>query len=329
MIPCHLVDAKLARCQAIRMTGENIVLSPGSLWPQVLARTAHAVACGAQQSIPTTSQVISDQGVDFLVRIVANLERKRAARDPSEIGARAAVGSPNPFLPYDENLFVANLSPSHLCLLNKFNVVDHHLLIVTRTFEDQESLLTLRDFEAMWTCMAEGQWLAFYNSGEIAGASQPHKHLQLVPLPLADRGAPVPIEPLLPRLAAGTLGTAATLPFAHALVMDDFSAQHPAQAAEITLQHYHAMLRTLSLLGPAPPSQAPPTAESPVAPYNLLVTTRWMLLVPRAEEFFDTISVNALGFAGALLARNEHERAVLENHGPMTILEHLGVGTRD
>ncbi len=320
MITCRPSGAKPTRCQATQMTAETTVLPPGTLRSRVVARTAHALACGAQRSIPTTAQVISHQGIDFLVRIVANLERKRAASDAAEIGARAAVGSPNPFLPYDEDLFVADLSPSHLCLLNKFNVVDQHLLIVTRAFEDQETLLTLRDFEALWSCMAEGQWLAFYNSGEIAGASQPHKHLQLVPLPLADRGAPVPIEPLLPQLGEGTLGTTPALPFAHALVVADLADRRPLQAAEVTLRHYHAMLRALSLLDTAPPAEG-----LVVAPYNLLVTAQWMLLVPRAEECFDTISVNALGFAGAMLARNERELALLEEHGPMTILEHVGV----
>ena len=34
----------------------------------------------------------------------------------------------NPFLPYEEDLYVCDLSPTHVCLLNKFNVVDHHFL---------------------------------------------------------------------------------------------------------------------------------------------------------------------------------------------------------
>ncbi|MBW2456399.1 MAG: phosphorylase [Deltaproteobacteria bacterium] len=302
------------------MTSKTTPLEPGELWSLVRSRTAHALECGAQQSIPTTGQVIAEQGVDFSVRIVASLDRKRAARDVSEIGARAPKGSPNPFLPHDPDLFVTDLSPTHLCLLNKFNVVDHHLLIVTRAFEDQETLLTLADFEAMWTCMSDRSWLAFYNSGQIAGASQPHKHLQLVPLPLADRGPAVPIEPLLPELAAGTVAVAPALPFAHALVRLDPRDPQPAEAAATTLRHYRALLAAVELATEPSPSEG---ARLP--PYNLLVTDRWMLLVPRAEEFFHTISVNALGFAGALLARNDQELSVLQSHGPMAILKHVAV----
>jgi ATP adenylyltransferase len=47
-----------------------------------------------------------------------------------------------------------------------------------------------------------------------------------------------------------------------------------------------------------------------------------MLLVPRAEEFFGTISVNALGFAGALLAKNDQEKETLKQRGPMAVLKH-------
>lgn len=34
--------------------------------------------------------------------------------------------------------------------------------------------------------------LAYFNCGPVSGASQPHKHVQVVPLPLAD-GCPEPI----------------------------------------------------------------------------------------------------------------------------------------
>jgi ATP adenylyltransferase len=81
--------------------------------------------------------------------------------------------------------------------LNKFNIIDHHLLIVTRTFKEQETWLTLQDFEAMWACLNEIDGLVFYNGGKTAGASQRHKHLQLVPLPLVEEGLKIPIEPAI------------------------------------------------------------------------------------------------------------------------------------
>ena len=48
----------------------------------------------------------------------------------------------NPFLPYDERAEVAEISSTHVCLLNRFPVFANHLLVVTRAFEPQASLLT-------------------------------------------------------------------------------------------------------------------------------------------------------------------------------------------
>lgn len=56
----------------------------------------------------------------------------------------------NPFLPYDDALWVTHLSDTHTLLLNKFNIVPHHVLVVTRAFEQQSDLLKLEDFEAAW-----------------------------------------------------------------------------------------------------------------------------------------------------------------------------------
>lgn len=56
----------------------------------------------------------------------------------------------NPFLPYEEALWVEHLSETHALLLNKFNVVPHHSLVVTRTFQEQTEALNEADLEAAW-----------------------------------------------------------------------------------------------------------------------------------------------------------------------------------
>ncbi len=173
----------------------RILLEKNTLWKAVLQTSEKALQTGAQFPIPTEYEFIGDAGVRFFVRILASL-RKKAAEKQKQQSSEAAGISVNPFLPYDKALHVADISDTHSALLNKYNVVDHHLLIVTRHFEDQEVLLTISDFEALWACMAEYNGLGFYNGGEAAGASQRHKHLQMVPLPLAPEGPEIPIEPL-------------------------------------------------------------------------------------------------------------------------------------
>ncbi len=288
----------------------------GTLWDTLTRATVDALDSGALRSIPTEYEFVEDAGVRFLVRVVTNLARKRYAK--VESGGGGGKRS-NPFLPYDPEMYVADASETHVCLLNKFNVVDHHLLIVTREFEHQQSPLNRADFEALWRCMAEYDSLGFYNGGTISGASQPHKHLQLVPLPMAPEGPPIPIEPLLERASSQEdIGQADGLPFPHVLArLGPELSVSPSSAAEATLPLYRRMMRTLGL--------HPDAAQSDRIErnYNLLVTRQWMLLVPRSRERFESISLNALAFAGALLVREESEMDALKNHGPMKALKYV------
>ena len=59
------------------------------------------------------------------------------------------------------------------------------------------------------------------------------------------------------------------------------------------------------------------------AAYNLLMRRDWMLMVPRSQERFETISINALGFAGSLFVRDEKELNRVEEIGPMHILNQV------
>uniref|UniRef100_B8HXI7 Ap4A phosphorylase II n=1 Tax=Cyanothece sp. (strain PCC 7425 / ATCC 29141) TaxID=395961 RepID=B8HXI7_CYAP4 len=286
------------------------ILQPGTLWDRVIHQTQAALQSGALQPIATQSEVLQQGEIKFLVRILAHFERKEAWQ--RQQGGRNV----NPFLPYDPDLFVADLTPTHLCLLNKFNVVDHHLLIVTRAFEPQEDLLNPQDFTALWLTLQEVRGLGFYNSGKRAGASQPHKHLQLVPLPLTPE-QDLPIAALLQlALQAGT-DTLPSLPFVHAFTPLALPADlSPPQAGLILWQNYLQLRRSVGW-------EDRPQDEPP--PYNLLITREWMLLVPRTAETCATIAVNALGFAGAMLVRNLEQLDTLKAIGPLSILAGVAI----
>jgi len=276
-----------------------------TLSARIEATTARALASGALEPIETEETRIADGGVSFLVRRLSTLLRKeRIGRE------RAAAARPvDPFDPPESELTVAEMSATHVAVLNKFPVLHGHLLLVTRRFVDQESLLDAADMDALAAAMCELDGLAFYNGGAVAGASQPHKHLQLVPLPLAIDGPFAPIEALFDA-EAGQEGpvSLARLPFAHAFVR---LAGEPAVAGAALLDTYYALLAAAGLHA---------RAGAASSPYNLLATRRWMLLVPRARERFGTISVNALGFAGSLFVRDEAERAALRSAGPFAAL---------
>lgn len=295
---------------------------PGTLWTRTVQQTKRALESGALKPITTESVFVRDRGIDFLVRTVSNLARKSEAGKEQRAQSYSKTKTANPFLPYEGEMFVADLSATHLCLLNKFNVIDHHLLVVTRLFEEQQALLTLADLESLWICMAEFDGLAFYNGGEEAGASQRHKHLQMVPLPLADRGPRLPIEPMLQTAEfGGRLGVVPALPFLHAIArLEAAFINDPRYAARETYCLYRLMLEKVGLNSSDEASNALQSG-----PYNLLLTREWMLLLPRRLEFFESISVNALGFAGAMLVKGDEQMRAIRATGPMRVLEHTAV----
>jgi sulfate adenylyltransferase (ADP) / ATP adenylyltransferase len=297
------------------MNTDNLFLTPGTLRASLLERTAHARRCGAIQSIPTTMEIIEQNGVAFQVRVVGMLEKKATEKAVSQ--------QSNPFLPYDPDLFVASISPTHIALLNKFNVVEQHLLIVTREFEDQQAQLTQKDCEALLIALTEIDGLAFYNAGPIAGASQPHKHFQLI---ASDDPTlfPLPIEPLL-RFAKTDTGTVPGLPFLHAYAAMDRDWTNPEKDSGASLHAcYRSLLRAVGLS-----VEASPGTHAPTAPYNLLVTRKWLLLVPRSHECFEGISINALGFAGAFLVKHLSQLEIWRRQGLMTALERVSLPPKE
>ena len=288
----------------------------GALRKHLEQRTAAGLAGGALQSIQTESEIVQQAGVDFLVRRIANLRRKDQARF-----AAAAAEDSNPFLPYDPALYLGDIGPRHAAVLNKFNVVAKHLLLVTRAFVHQEQLLDKDDFAAAWFCLSELGGLVFYNGGREAGASQTHKHLQWVGLPLTEQGPDLPIEVLFGQIINGDgIARSAGLPFVHGIaacdqVLGDLGGDREA-LVKLSLELYHEMLRQVGLA---------PIGTRQSGPYNLLLTRRHMLLVPRSEEFVEGISLNALAYAGAFLVRSDVHLERLRSIGPLAVLSRAGV----
>jgi sulfate adenylyltransferase (ADP) / ATP adenylyltransferase len=254
--------------------------------------------------------------VRFLVRSVSSLARKAEA---ASVATPPAANDGNPFLPPESALTVGDISPTHVGVLNKHPVVAHHLLVVTKRFVLQEDPLDRDDFIAAATCLGEIDGLAFYNGGREAGASQPHKHLQLVPLPLGAGPWEAPMEAVFDSWAAtGAVSRLLRLPFRHAFaLLDPRLFEERGRAADRMHELYGAALEAIGVVEEGAANDEPERTQ----PYNLLVTRRWMLAVPRSRERFDSISVNALGFAGSLFVRDAAEMQRLREVGPMTVLK--------
>lgn len=302
------------------------------LWPGARLEAAlderlrSALACRAVQPIATITQAVSDAGIPFQIRAVDTLRHKPAVAEPAKpakraagigglLGRKAEAPTVNPFLPYDPALYVAHLPPRHVVLLNKYNVVASHALIVTDEFEPQWMPLSQADFAAAAAVLKATDALVFFNGGPTAGASQLHKHLQFVPCALAAGQTQLPIEAEIAAAlarAGGQRPRQSRLPFRHALV--GFEPGQVTPEAALALRGRYEDV--LAAVGCNPwPSQGGKCEN-----YNLLMTRRWMMAVPRTRESHEGLSVNALGFAGALLVKSQEQADQLRTLGPATLL---------
>jgi len=281
-------------------------LEPDDLIDAARRASERARASGALVPLNTDLRRLDDGAVPFGVRVSPNVAHKQAAAEADD--------DTDPFAPpYDHDLFVGHISATHAVLVNKFNVLEDHLLLVTRAWAHQTERLTTTDYDALLRALAGVDGLAFYNGGAEAGASQPHKHLQIVPLPLAPAVPGLPFAALLESTVLDQgVGHMPGLGCAHAVLrMDPAWLHDPGGHAPVLLEAVERLWRALGY---------DPTGGQQPAPYNLLATRRWLWLVPRRHAGWSGLAVNALGYAGGLLARDEAAFERLREARPMALL---------
>ncbi|MFP4693942.1 MAG: ATP adenylyltransferase family protein [Halothece sp.] len=289
-----------------------MLLLPNQFWRTVQITTKSATESRALQPIPTEYEIIEDQGIPFLVRILKTLIKKEAEKEKQAQHKEKTGEDFDPFLPYEKDLFVSEISDTHICLLNKYNVVENHLLIVTREFEAQENLINHADFTALCACLQKVNGLGFYNSGKDAGASVKHKHLQLVPYSLAPNLEQIPITPALKMAEfSGEIGEIPLFDFRHSFTWLNLNWEaSPETIAQKILSYYQTLLQAVN--------------GEDHTNYNFLMTREWMLIVPRKQEKFDSIGINSLGFAGAILVKNQAELQLVKETSPLAVLASVG-----
>lgn len=238
-----------------------------------------ALKRGSLLPIATSPRAVEQGGGSFQLHVrTANADKKPLPSSPH---------NPNPFLPYDPAMYVADVGEQHVCLLNKFPVLSPHLLICSREFIAQITPLTLSDFTAWVAGLESEDTLGFYNSGPGAGASQMHRHMQLVK-------SDVPLRNWILR---------GELPFVHRLTLFE------TLEADQLLLDYQAGLDDMNLI-----------EDNSCKPYNLLLTRQWMLMIPRSTIGVQGVLANGLNYAGHFLIKNEEQGAWLAEYGFLKFL---------
>jgi sulfate adenylyltransferase (ADP) / ATP adenylyltransferase len=289
-------------------------------WPERAARqTDVARARGALRYFETTSvpipEKVGSHEVTFFVRTFAKpLKLDKDRHFKADAGAKK-----DPFHPHPEPDLVYGAhnedDKRYHILLNKFSIVPGHSLLVTEHDELQHDGPDSNDLAAMfWAVRSFDPALCFYNVGEFSGASQRHKHMQIVPLPVESAVPGCPVGGLVlevGRKSASPLSPFTTpLPFVHACCL---LPENPT-----TGQLWCALLNLFKVSGTA--------RDRPS--YNLLMTSEFLLVVPRSRESSSlngNIAVNSMGFAGVILVRNQESLEDLREKGVLSVLCDVGV----
>ncbi len=265
-----------------------------SFWQAALRRHDEARACGALVPLATEQLHLPDLDPFVLRRLLSATPRHLKAGGPK----------PNPFLPWDPALEVARLGESHLLLLNKYPVQPGHLLLITQTWQPQAGWLDRHDWAAVATVTGDTGGLWFFNSCATAGASQPHRHLQLLPRSKGEASCP-----LAATYRAILQGERGPLPWGYAI-----SAREDPSGAGADLPVLYR--RHAEQLGLGDPGHDPRPRQA----YNLLFDRDWFVTVRREKEHGAGFSINGLGFAGYLLITPRSDLDWLRQHGPWTLL---------
>lgn len=253
----------------------------------------------------------------------------------------------DPFENPSPELLLASIppsSPTHALVLNKFPVIPNHFILATKAWKAQTDLLEPADLEATYECLrawanptnlnpsksTSTRLFAFFNSGEDSGASQPHRHLQFLPVEAMHQPGTESWAPLIDLLTTQphnppTFQSHPALPFAH------FALPLPPNPSPDTLHTiYIALYRAAvgAVQGSDPREGLSSTAtQGPSAiSYNLAMTLETMMIAPRraetarvpvdiaaAEDIADPglISLNGTILAGTLMVKLEGEWDVL------------------
>ncbi len=267
-------------------------------WEKALQKTK--ISINSKSLFPLHTTDITKKlykGNDFVIRELDITKFKKSTL----IGPKI-----NPFRPWDNILEIDSIGKNHQLILNKYPVQLGHILLITNEWKEQNGWIDVKDWEAIKEVNKDTTGLWFFNSGPLAGASQPHRHIQLL------RRDPSQLS--CPREK-------------WILDFDDINYKNQRFYKSIILKKFSKTLNKENIyeiykdLSYKIGLGKPEIDKKPRYPYNLIFTNQWMLLIKRKTDNIYGISVNALGFAGYILVTEKSDINYLKKFGPERLLE--------
>ena len=269
------------------------------IWSKALEISEKAVDCGAVIPLDTIKYRLNDQFCDYELRYL----KSPIPRYLIEYGPKK-----NPFIPWDTRLEIQPVNNNHTLILNKYPVQLGHMLLITNNWKPQHGWLNKDDFEAIINVDNDTTGLWFFNSSKEAGASQPHRHFQLLPRHYN--------ETVCPRyewfcsLLNNTIDINSKI--SHCISIRPRNKKEELSSNDL-FNSYKSMAKEMNI-------GELDIINKPLKPYNLLITSEWIALIKRKTDRSNGFSINALGFAGYFLGTKRSDVDTLIKFGPERIL---------
>ena len=267
-------------------------------WTEALHRSKTALMNNSLVPLRTElTQIPAKRGEAFELRKLIQYPTHLNSKGPKQ----------NPFKPWDKKLEVSQIGSDHVLILNKYPVQQGHMLLITREWAPQNGWISYKDWQALLTVDKDTNGLWFFNSSQASGASQPHRHLQLLRRNATEKTCP------RDKWFLSQINNT-TQQFSKLSLSSVVSGRTLSTDPQDLFRNY---LSLANILGLGSPNLDP----YPKRPYNLLLTKDWIALIRRSTEGIGGFSINALGFAGYLLATEKSDLKWLKSNGPEALLE--------
>ena len=273
-----------------------------SLWLLALKKTEQAIK--KKSIIPFKTKLsILDQGkYKYELRTLIGKTKNQPNYKNLNQGPKI-----NPFKPWDKDLEISNIKTNHILILNKYPVELGHMLLITKKWKPQNGWLDISDWNALVNVNIDTTGLWFFNNSELAGASQPHRHIQLLRRQT--------INLLFPRqmwfedYLVNKINKESKL-YKNTIVIPLLEDNSPEELQEA----YYKSCIEMNI-------GEPNNDLKPKYGYNLLITNNWMALIRRSKECYQGFNINSLGFAGYFLITEGSNVPWLMNNNAESLLE--------